>query len=125
MIRRGKYLALAAGMLVAAGAAHATMSVAQFKEGRFAAHGSQSATIFEMYLTGLADGVQSINTMADRAGGKRLYCVPGGFVLDADTTKKLIMMELRGANALDNARFDSTAASVVLLKALMDSYPCR
>jgi len=108
-----------------AGAAHAGMTVAQFKQGASAKRDSSIGIMFSSFLGGVAQGVGYSEVLSQQSGGRRLYCPPGSFVLDADAVKHYVTQELSALNALKTGKFDEQEVALLLIVRLRDTYPCK
>lgn len=113
---------LAALLVLALASTHATaeMSVRAFRQLAESSKPNDKLAM-ELYLSGLADGLQWSTTAATRAKQVPAYCMPPTLPLTVDTTKLLIQK----SQLLQESMFDEMPVAAILVHELQNAFPCK
>jgi len=82
--------------------------------------GGQNATITTFWLSGVENGTSWVNATLFQKGQKRLYCVPSTLSLTHDQTAR-IFRDFVKANPI----YGSAPAGMVMLHAMVSTFPCE
>jgi len=77
---------------------------------------------FELYLKGVAQGLQAANVAVKETGQAGLYCAPENFII-ANNAENLLRKDAEKYG--DDPNYDKVPAHIILGTAVMKEYPCK
>jgi hypothetical protein len=76
---------------------------------------------FELYLKGIAQGLQAANVGVKETGQAGLYCAPEDFII-GDEAERLLRKDAEKYG--DDPNYDKVPANIVLATTVMTEHPC-
>jgi len=76
---------------------------------------------FELYLKGIAQGLQAANVGVKESGQAGLYCAPEDFII-GDEAERLLRKDAEKYG--DDPNYDKVPANIVLATTVMTEHPC-
>jgi hypothetical protein len=77
---------------------------------------------FRLFIAGVGEGAGWSNVLLESRGSKKLFCQPGNLNLSADDLLDVVKREV---NANAKVFKSDTPLGLILIKGLMDIYPCK
>jgi hypothetical protein len=77
---------------------------------------------FRLFIAGVAEGAGWSNVLLDSHGSKKLFCQPSNLTMSADDLLDIIKREV---NANAKVFKSDTPLGLILIKGLVDIYPCK
>ena len=77
---------------------------------------------FELYLKGIAQGLQAANVGVKETGQAGLYCAPEDFII-GNEAESLLRKDAEKYG--DDPNYDKVPANIVLATTVMTEYPCK